>query len=130
MTLEEEKLDQGWCVKSLLKEEHKVELWKILAFWEKYKEEWEKMRDEFWNNYEFDEFKELILQCEINKDKLIEWLSSEERKLLGSLNGLVKDKFYKEYLFDRIVYGWNVDKKDSQIKKELFLPFGLTSEPS
>ena len=28
--------------------------------------------NEFWNNYEFDEFKELILQCEINKDKLIE----------------------------------------------------------
>jgi hypothetical protein len=30
------------------------------------------MRDEFWNNYGFDQYKELILQYEINKDKYIE----------------------------------------------------------
>ena len=43
MSLEEEKLQGNEWVRWLLKEDHKAELWEILAFWEKYKREWEEM---------------------------------------------------------------------------------------
>ena len=62
MTLEEERLNQNEWVRWLLNQDHKAELWKILAFWERYREEWEQMRDEFWNNHEEEQYKELLKQ--------------------------------------------------------------------
>ena len=37
MSLEERNENQNEWVRWLLKEDHKAELWEILAFWEKYK---------------------------------------------------------------------------------------------
>ena len=122
MSLEEEKLQENEWVRWLLKEEHNKELWKILAFWEKYKEQWDVMEREFWNieersyryEYNSDYFKDLILQYEENKEKFVEWLSKEEIDILESLDGVGKEKFYRQYLFSKIVYSWNIEKKSDQ----------------
>ena len=107
MSLEgEKKVNQNEWVRWLLNKEHNVELWKILAFWEKYKEEGDAMEKEFWNMSErywdennSDYFKDLILQYEQNKEKFVEWLLKEEKAMLDSLDGVAREKFYKEYLF-------------------------------
>ena len=122
MSLEEEKQSQE-AVRWLLNKDHKEELWKILAFWEKYKAEWKQMEKEFWKKwcvwggdkysyfYSLDDkqvFKQLILQHEANKKFFLEWLSQEEKDIWNSLSEMAKEKFYKEYLFDRVVYDWDV----------------------
>ena len=114
MSLEEEKkLSQNEWVRWLLNEDHKAELWEILAFGEKYKKEWEEMRKAFWRKGYRGQFDNLIMQYEDSKDRLMKWLP-EEKGMLDGLNDIAKEKFYEEYLFDRIVYSW-----DPEYKKEL-----------
>ena len=130
MSLEEEKLNQNEWVRQLLNEDHKAELWKVLAFWEKYKEEGDGMEKEFWNDMEFwwyredrksEFFKDLLLQYEEKKEKFIEWLSKEEVDILESLDDVGREKFYRQYLFSKIVYSWNIEKKPDTGSTRLFL---------
>ena len=112
MTLEEEKLNQNEWVRGLLKEEHKAELWKILAFWEKYKEEWEKMKKEFWNvGFRRIVFVRLLKQYRESKKVYMENLSEEEGKILDRLNEVWKEKFIEIYLHDKILYSWDKNKE-------------------
>ena len=112
MSLEEEKkVNQNEWVRWLLNENHKAELWEILAFWEKYKMEWEEMERKFWNKYWYDEFMNLILQYKESEEKLEEWLLPEERKMLNSLNDIMREKFCEEYLKDRILYSWDLENE-------------------
>ena len=112
MSLEDErKGNQNEWVIWLLNEEHKAELWRILAFWEKYKREWEGMKKEFWEKYDknkWDHFRYLLLGYKLSKDKFMEWLPQEEKKLLNNLNDIAKDKFCEEYSHDKIIYGWKI----------------------
>ena len=109
MTLEEEKLSQNQWVRWLLNENHKAELWKILSIWEKYRKEWEKMKYEFWKNKnKRDHFRYLLLGYQLSKDNFMEWLPQEEKEVLNSLNDIAKEKFYEEYSYDKILYGWKM----------------------
>ena len=121
---EEKKVNQNEWVRWLLNKEHNVELWKILSFWERYRKEWEKMRDEFWNNWYFTSksiFIDLVLKYEENKKRFIEgWLMEDEREMLESLDGVAKEKFYKEYLYDRILYG---DPKSGETHYSTAIPY-------
>ena len=125
MSLEDErKENQKLWLNELLRKEHQDEMSKILAFWEKYKKEWERMKKEFWNTWNFDSksiFIDLVLKYEESKKKFIErWLMEEERKILESLDGVAKEKFYKEYLYDRILYG---DSKSGERHFSKVLPY-------
>ena len=147
MSLEEEKQSQE-VVKWLLNKDHKAELWKILAFWEKYKSEWKQMESEFWKEWNVrmgeermsylfylddkQAFRQLILQHEENSKSFLEWLSQEEKDIWNSLNEVAKEKFYKEYLFDKIVYSWNVEgeykEKKIRLWKEVKMKRGMKPE--
>ena len=63
-----------------LPEEKKKELKKILAFWEKIKERWEKKKKEFWKNHNRDDFLRL-LWCERK-------MSSEYDEILWKMSGI------------------------------------------
>ena len=106
MSLEKEKkVKQNEWVRWLLNENHKAELWEILAFWEKYKKEWKILEQKFWIHWKRRNYKDLLRCYERNKEN-VEWLLPEEKDMLDSLDGVAREKFYKEYLFDRIVYSW------------------------
>ena len=120
MSLEEEKkTNQNKELIKLLKEEHKQELRKILAFWEKYKEEWEILKDKFYSRCYLKKslyrlqvfFKNLLLQQEESEKNFIQELPVEEREILNSLSEVARDKFYDEYLKDRIFYSWDENKE-------------------
>ena len=114
MSLEEEKLNQNEWVRWLLNKNHNAELWKILAFWEKYREKWEEMEQEFWEKCRAtSKFENLLADYENNKKNLIKsfekWLSVEERRMLSSLSQISKDKFYKQYIYNVMLYSRNPD---------------------
>ena len=111
MPLEEEKLNQNEWVRWLLNENHKAELWEVLAFWEKYRAEWKKMEQEFWEKSVRGMFRNLIMQYEDSRRNFEEWLLPKEKQILESISDVAKEKFYKEYLYDRIVYTWDEKEK-------------------
>ena len=114
MSLDEEKLNQNEWVRWLLNEDHKAELWKILAFWEKYKKEWKMLEQKFWIHWKRRDYKDLLRYYEKNKENF-EWLLPEEKDMLDSLDGVAREKFYKEYLFNMIFYGW---KSENRIRRK------------
>ena len=115
MSLEEEKkLNQNEWVRWLLNEDHKAELWEILAFWEKCKEEWERMKREFWGKWGWS-YKNLLMQYKDSKKKYMENLSWEEKEILDTLNEIWKDKFIEEYIHDKILYSG--DKNNGIVSK-------------
>ena len=107
----EEKLNHNEWIRWLLNKNHKEELWKILAFWEKYKREWEKLKREFWKERDVEKFVNLVWYYKKHKREcrknFIEKLSREEKKMISSLSKVAMDKFYKEYLDDIVLYSWN-----------------------
>jgi len=113
---EEKKVNQNEWVRWLLSEDHKAELWKILAFWEKYKEEWERLEKDFWHEWNHQKFENLVWDYTKNKrknrKKFEESLSGEERKIMGNLDEISRDKFYEKYLYEKIVYSWEVGEKN------------------
>ena len=129
--METPKIQSKEQLERYLSENKRTELSKILVFWEKYKEEWERMKTEFWKDFHVEtsssvqalpisskwndkikyEFRNLLLQYEESKQNFISWLSQKEQKIVNALNWIAKEKFYKEYLFDRILYGWNPEKQ-------------------
>ena len=118
MSLEKEKLNQNEWVRWLLKENHKEELWNLLSFWEKYKAEWKKMEQEFWVYWKRSDYKDLLRYYEKNK-KNFEWLLPEEKAMLDGLDAVAREKFYKKYLIDRIVYGlWSL--KHERVEDEFY----------
>jgi len=89
----------------LLWKEKKEELVKILTYWEKIKEQWEKKKKEFRSNRENSlEFDGLLDQYEKNKREFIEWLTWEWKKVLENLKWVTKEKFIDEYFHDTILY--------------------------
>lgn len=84
----------------------KKELDEILAYGEKYRQEWECMKNKFWSKHNRNDFVNLLMSYENNERMFFEWLSGEEQKLIGSLEWISKRKFIDEYLHDRIFYGW------------------------
>ena len=120
MSLEKKKKEnQKVWLMDLLKKEHQDEMCKILAFWEKYKKEWEQLKDRFYSRCYIKNspyrlqvfFKNLLLQREESEKIFTQWLSVEEREILNSLSGLARDKFCDEYLKDRIFYSWDENKE-------------------
>ena len=61
MESQKQHVEHIYKLEQFLSARSKEELEEILAFWEKIKAEWERMRDEFWNNYSSEEFSQLIL---------------------------------------------------------------------
>ncbi len=126
MSTEKEKsIAQLDKLKSYLPKEKQEELAQLLSFWEKYKKKWEYLRNDFWNGHNREDFLGLISQYEESKQKFINWLSLEEKEMLGKLKWITKEKFYKEYLNNRIIYSWSVknekspestENKDKEIK--------------
>jgi hypothetical protein len=88
------------------------ELEKILSFWEKYKEEWNKLKKHFWSKKTYNSFTELLMQYNELKNKFIDSLSNEEKELLEWIEGISKERFIKEYLFDIILFSWELKKRD------------------
>ena len=127
MTLETQELEnqQRKQIVLLLPKEKQEELAQILEFWERYKKEWKKLKDNFWNGQNREEFLNLIAQYEESEQKFVNWLSEEEKEMLEKLKWIRKEKFYREYLFDRILYGWNLEVKcnepmeDNTVRREL-----------
>ena len=110
MSLEEEELNQNEWVRWLLNKDHKAELWEILAFWEKCKKEWEEMRKEFWSRWwGRDKYVNLLMQYKDRKKEYMENLTEEEKNMLDRLNGMWKDKFIEEYLYNKILYSGDAD---------------------
>ena len=112
MSLEKEKkVNQKVWVSELLKKEHQDEMSKILKFWEKYKEEWKRLERGFWQKKNRKKFVNLIQNYKRNKEKYRRWfeelLSSEEKEILDGLSDIAKDKFYEEYLYEKILYSWS-----------------------
>ncbi len=94
-----------------LPDEKKAELAQILTFGERIKAEWEKKKKEFWNEHLYDKeyFKDLLVQYGESKEKFIESLTPGEKKILDNLDESNKDKFYNEYLYERILYSWDIN---------------------
>ena len=109
----EKPIEQIQKLEQFLPEKKQEELAKILAFWERTKAEWEKKKKEFWNKYLYDKeyFKDLLVQYEESKEKFIESLTPGEKKILDNLDESNKDKFYNEYLYERIFYSWDINDK-------------------
>jgi hypothetical protein len=34
-------------------------------------------------------------------------LSSDEKKIINGLDDIAKEKFYREYLYDNVLYNWS-----------------------
>ena len=111
MSLEGEKLNQNEWVRWLLREDHKVELWEILAFGEKYREEWEEMKKKFWMRRGRDKYLNLLMQYKDSKKEYMKNLSKEEREIIDRLNEVWKDKFIEEYMHDKILYSGDKNKE-------------------
>lgn len=128
MAVEQEKqsIEQIKKLEQFIPSEKQEELAKILAFGEKYKADSNERERKFWSKYGLEEYKQLISQYERSKEKFIKWLTPQERKILDSISESMKDKFYREYLFDWIVYSWDVTKKDCWESDNLCLSHELT----
>ena len=105
MTVEEENLiKQIKELAQLLPEKSKEEMAQILAYWEKIKAEWEKKKEEFWSNHDREDFFRLLNYRKWHKDE-IEW----RYKYVGEMKWLEREKFIEEYLYDDILYGWELE---------------------
>ena len=111
MSLEEERVNQNEWVRWLLNKDHNAELWKILAFWEKYKKEWEEMRMKFWRRWDSDKYVNLIMQYKDSKEVYMDNLSGEEKDVIDRFDGVWKDKFIEEYMHDKVLYRGDKDKE-------------------
>ena len=94
----------------MLSDDERNELWKILNFWEKYKNEWKKMWVKFRSNHNRNDFLNLISQYEESKKKFINSLLPEEKEILDKLELITKAKFYREFLNEIILYSGDPEK--------------------
>ena len=106
-------IEEIQLLKQFLPEKKQEELAQILTFGERIKAEWEKKKKEFWNEHLYDKeyFKDLLVQYGKSKEKFIESLTPGEKKILDNLDESNKDKFYNEYLYERILYSWDINDK-------------------
>ena len=84
-------------------EKSREELEEILAYWERMKTEWEKLKQEFRENHNREDFL-----------KLIQWMNKRvnvHREYLDKMSDLERKKFIREYLFDKIIYSWKINKE-------------------
>lgn len=89
--------------------EKKKELEDVLAYGEKMKAKWEKLKQEFRANYGREDFL-----------KLLEWFNErqeEHREYLDKMSKLEKKRFIKEYLHDNILYSGEIQSKDERGNK-------------
>ena len=93
-------------ITKLLWKEKKNELVKILAFWEKYKKEWENLKEQFREKYSREKFIDLVIHYEKSKSSFLNNLDSEEKQIIGPLKWLTREKFFDKYLNERILYWW------------------------
>ena len=104
-----------------LSESSKTELQQILMFWEKYKKEWERLKDEFWKNHKREDLDVLLWNYKANRSKFMEQLDSNEKQMIRSLGWSLFERFMEEYLRTFIFYSGWVDikgKKADCIKYE------------
>ena len=104
-----------------LSESSKTELQQILMFWEKYKKEWERLKDEFWKNHKREDLDVLLWNYKANRSKFMEQLDSNEKQMIRSLGWSLFERFMEEYLRTFIFYNGWVDikgKKADCIKYE------------
>ena len=106
-------IDQIQLLRPLLSEKKQEDLAQILAFGEKYKQDSIKSEYKFWSTYGQKEYKNLLSQYEWSKQKFLAWLTPQEKKILDSIPVAVNDKFFRQYLFNWIVYSGDAENEDS-----------------
>ena len=106
MTLEEEKVNHNEWVRWLLNEDHKAELWKILEYWEKIKNEWEIKRKEFWSKHDREDFLKL-LKYKATHEKYLE----RKYEYLNKMDGMMREKYTREYLRNDMLYNGKIEKE-------------------
>ena len=113
MAAEEEKsIEQIQNLKPYLSVKTQEELDAILAYWEEMKAEWERKKQKFWKNHDREDFKKLLRYKRSNK-KEIEWYY----KYLNIIKWLERGRFIEEYLYDDILYSWELDEMKLEEKK-------------
>ena len=113
MAAEEEKsIEQIQNLKPYLSVKTQEELDAILAYWEEMKAEWERKKQKFWKNHDREDFKKLLRYKRSNK-KEIEWYY----KYLNIIKWLERGRFIEEYLYDDILYSWELDETKLEEKK-------------
>ena len=88
------------------------ELEDLFVYWERIKAEWEKLKQEFRENHSRENFL-----------KSLEWYNErmeEHREYLDKMSGLERERFIKEYLYDKIIYSWKVDDSNKYEVKKLY----------
>lgn len=137
----EKQIEQIQKLRPLLPEKKQGDLAQILAFGEKSRQEWEDLKNKFWEYKDKpshiwwllnlftpkrEEFLSLLTHYETIEKQFLEWLPYKERQLIENMNKIEREKFFKEYLFDRILYGWKIWKTrdikvNSQSIKKMWL---------
>jgi hypothetical protein len=87
----------------LLWKEKKEELAEILAYWEKIKLEWERKKKEFWRKYQIHDFMKLLSYKWSHKEEL-----EKQYEYLADMKWIVKEKFIEDFLYDDMLYSWEV----------------------
>ncbi len=142
MATEKEKwIEEIENLRGYLPMKKRKELAKILAYWEWLKKEWKKMEEEFWKKHDEyrkkydkeywyklvrEDFLNLISQYEESKQEFKKWLSEKGVKILEKLEWIKKEKFYKEYLNEIILYLGN--PKKNSYKREYIHFYGEVDE--
>ena len=110
-------IEQIKKLEQFLSEKSKEGIAKILAFGEKYKKEWEDLKNKFWETHNWDDYRylrenfvKLIAQYQESEQKFINWLNKEEKEIINGLKWTNGKKFFDEFLHDRILYSWNTEK--------------------
>ena len=97
----------------LIWKEKSDELARLLSFWEKYKEKWNEYKNIYRSKHNLNHFRNLLDKYnKYEKDFFkswvkanIEWINTDEIKLIQSFDPLTRERFIEEYLVDDILYG-------------------------
>ena len=83
------------------------ELEQLLEYWEEMKKKWERLKIEFWDTHNRDDFSGL-LRYNWEHKKGIEW---EYKYFLEKMDGLERERFVEEYLYDCMLYSGKILEK-------------------
>ena len=109
----ERSIEQIGKLRQFLPENTNEELDDILAYGEEMRKEWLKKKQNFWSNHDGDDFKKLLRYKRKHEDELV-----LKYKYLDRMNELERKKFVEEYLYNDVLYGWNLEEKSSGRKIE------------
>ena len=103
MKVGKENMEEIQKLKPYLSNKTQEELDEILAYWEEIRKKWEIEKNKFWENHDRYGFMKLLKYKWLHIKELL-W----KYKYLDQLNSLEKERFVDEYLYDDMLYSWEL----------------------